>query len=168
MIYELGPTDAIERMWVKDIVDLQWDIDRARRAKAAAIPMAERGALAKAIDSIAAGDADRAMELAGGAKAQAASFLTTRWAAKNPDDASAQELLAFSAQPIKRALGSAGLSEAQSGDLAFLEALRTVERLDALIHTYSRRRDAILRDLERRRGDRASRVSPPRTGSVRT
>jgi len=161
MIHELAPADVVERLWVKDIVDLQWDIDRARRAKAVAISLAEQDALVKALDASATGDT-RVRDMSGGSRAQAADYLMLRSRSRDPNDAVTSELFPFSEQPIRQALSMSGLTVAQSGEAAFLEALRNIERLDHLIHTYSRRRDSIIRDLERRRADRAVRVSPSR------
>ncbi len=159
LLDDLAPADAIERMWVKDIVDLDWEVDRLKRAKAVAIAMAEEGALAKLFKSMAIADGSRATELAGGDRAEAADYLAARARAQSGADELTQYALEYSGQRIRLALAKFGLSEAQIGDAALLQILETVERLDRLIQIAGRRRDAVIRDLERRRGDRAVTVT---------
>lgn len=161
LLDNLAPADAIERMWVKDIADLDWEVDRLKRAKVVAIAMAEERALAKLFKSMPVADGGRAMELTGGDRAEAADYLTARARAQDGADELTQSALDYSGQRIRLALAKFGLSEAQTGDVALLQVLDTVERLDRLIQIAGRRRDAVIRDLDRRRGDRAVLVTSP-------
>lgn len=161
LLDDLAPADAIERMWVKDIADLDWEVDRLKRAKVVAIAMAEEGVLAKLFKSMPVADGGRAMELTGGDRAEAADYLTARARAQDGADELTQCALDYSGQRIRLALAKFGLSEAHTGGAALLDVLDTVERLDRLIQIAGRRRDAVIRDLDRRRGDRAVLVTSP-------
>lgn len=46
----IKPADILEKIWVRDIVDIQWDILRVRRIKACVINMAEEDARERALD----------------------------------------------------------------------------------------------------------------------
>src|SRR5262245_13235162 len=52
---DIAPSDAIERMWVRDVVDLSWEIFRWRRVKteliASAVPTALRKILAPLVQA---------------------------------------------------------------------------------------------------------------------
>ncbi len=160
LVAEVAPEGVIELIWVKDVADLTWEVLRLRRAKAVAIAVAQEQALRWVIDVTDAPDGSRVREMSGGARAEVVDYLSAPAnGAMYPDQREAAEMMAFAKQPIQRAFAKLGLSEGEIGDAALVQSIGTVERLDRLVLISSRRRDAIIRDLERRRSDLAARLA---------
>jgi hypothetical protein len=136
------PTDVVEWIWVKDVADLTWETGRARRAKAVRLTLARKYAaetILKADSTKGSIDFDFLI-----ATSQKASAILTG------DKA---ELSKFT-ESLKRL----GLTEESLGDLAYAEALNDVERLQRIIDNANARRDATLREIERRRDVLARRL----------
>lgn len=131
------PRDFIEWAWVKDIVDLSWDAARARRAKTAQIALAHQTAVQKVLQHIDPPDMS-GMSYLEDYKGDAASII----ADEDPD-----ETRAFN-KDLKARLG---LEPSAIGDLAYALALPEIEKLERMIDNAMSRRDAILREIDRRR-----------------
>ena len=136
----VGPTDFIEWIWVKDVVDLSWEAARARAAKAARLSLGRRTAIEKVFKSQhypknshnREEHADKAHRAMTGA-----------------EDA---------CDDLERALALTGLTEADLNAVAYTAALDDLERLDRLISNANARRDTILREIVRRRDGVARRL----------
>jgi hypothetical protein len=128
---DLGPHDAMEMMWVKDIVDLIWEVLRYRRFRAVIIDAARHDALDATARSLAIGcgddpgDGERLSDHAGG-----------RWLS---DPAAKSEVLHI--------LGAHGMSEETIAAEAFLRRGDDIERIEKLLISAERRRDAVLREI---------------------
>ena len=160
LVADVAPQDVIELVWVKDVADLTWDVMRLQRAKVVAIAVAQEEALNWLVEVTEAPDDTRARDMSGGVRTIVADYLSAPLsAAASSDPQASAELAAIAKAPIHLALAKLGLSEREIGDAALVQAVGGVERLDRLILISSRRRDAVIRDLERRRADLAARLA---------
>lgn len=142
MALAISPKDFVEWTWLKDIADLTWDAGRARRAKAVRLALARRTAIETILR------ADQAPVLA--------DLLLDDPIAKEAEEiyrGGARERKAFGA-----ILARLGLTEQSVADAAFHAALEDMERLQQLIDNANARRDAILREIDRRRDGLAKRL----------
>jgi hypothetical protein len=126
------PKDMLEEILVRDFVDLTWEIRRMRRLKAGFLTSVQSHGVQRVLTEILSYDEGR-------------SALADAWAARDP-------------QAIKQVddlLSAKGLSM----DLAVARALASnigpFERIDAMISNLEARRNAALRELERRRASLA-------------
>jgi hypothetical protein len=134
MAQAVEPKDWIEWVWTKDLVDLGWEAARARRAQATAVGLAYRKALAHLMGN------PRTYNV--GAEHQAR---IARLSSGDPD-----ELRAFC-----ETLKGMGLSTEAIGDTAYLLAMADIEPIGAIIARCETRRDAVLREMDRRRAFKA-------------
>jgi hypothetical protein len=130
------PGDALEWIWLKDVVDLVWDARRLRRARAGLLAVARAEAL-KRLDL-------------GGTEAEAEAEQ-----ARVPD--SKVELLALAGH--WRVAPQGFVAEAIEAEI-FRDVRGWVDKLDRSVTLVERRRDAMLRELERRRDTLARRLRP--------
>ena len=134
MAQAVDPKDWIEWVWTKDLVDLGWEAARARRAQAAAVGLAYKKALAHLMGErrdclIEAQHRVRIARLASGDQ---------------------KELRAF-----RETVEAMGLSPEAAGDAAYLLAMADLEPLGVIIARCEIRRDAVLREIDRRRAFKA-------------
>lgn len=142
MALAISPKDFVEWTWLKDIVDLTWDAGRARRAKAVRLALARR----TAIENILRADQNPAL-----------AYLML----DDPIPGEAEAIYRGSAREQKAfdvKLANLGLTEQSIGDAAFHAALEDMERLQQLVDNANTRRDAILREIDRRRDGLAKRL----------
>lgn len=142
MALAISPKDFVEWTWLKDIADLTWDAGRARRAKAVRLALARRTAIENIL---------RAEEVP-----SLADFILDDRIPKEADDiyrGDAREKKAFGAT-----LARLGLTEQSVADAAFHAALEDMERLQQLVDNANTRRDAVLREIDRRRDGLARRL----------
>jgi hypothetical protein len=128
---DLGPRDAMEMMWVRDIVDLIWETLRYRRFRALIVDSARRDALAataRSLDYACGDELDDGERLGDHARG--------RWLS---DPAAKSEVLDI--------LGAHGMSEETLAAKAFLEHADDIERIEKLLVSTERRRDAVLREI---------------------
>lgn len=118
----MQPRDVIEEIYARDVADLQWDISRDRRAIATLQSTATRRA---------------ALRLIWSANADLANRLDR--------DARVSDTKVFAE------LDRLGLSYAQAHAEGFAQCLDQVERISALMIKRENRRDAIIREFDRRR-----------------
>ncbi len=136
----IAPTDVIEAMWVKDIVDLVWESHRLKRLKASLL-MASRK---KAIDHLMAQTSrpmdDITRDLFSG---YAASWLTGEAAA---------------VERLEKLFAKRKLDMNSILAQALADRLSEVERIDRMIASADTRRDKALTNIERRREAKARRL----------
>ena len=135
MATAVGPQDFVEWIWVKDIVDLAWDAARARRAKAACLLMARKQAIYEILMADKAGDE---IDLLGND--------LERSTAHDIHSGDPQSLAEF-----EEILERLGMTQDSVMDIAFKAAISELERLQRLVDTANTRRDAVLREIDRRR-----------------
>jgi hypothetical protein len=135
----VGPKNAIERIWLQDVIDYSWEAIRLRRAKAALIQIARKAAVELLLTECLGGDYR--------AKKNAAS-LTQGWSIKDAEDV----------ETVHKLLEEHGYNTDAIMALAITIKLGDLERIDKLIASYNTRRDAALRELEKRRDILAGRA----------
>ena len=127
----LKPSDIVEEIWVRDVVDLTWEIFRGRRLKnclvAAAVPNALREILSPLVDAQ--------------AYSEWMNTLVKQWTAQKPS----------AIKRVNKYLASKKLTF----DTVIARALRnqidSIERIDRSITIAEGRRNAVLREIDRRR-----------------
>jgi hypothetical protein len=132
---EIAPTDAIEKMWLRDLVDLEWEVRRWRRLNNALLSSSKHEGLDKIMASLQPYDGSE-MELARG------------WMRRDP----------VAAAKVNSLLNSAGLSEEAIAAQTLAAKLDEIERIDRMIFQAERRRDLAIQQIERRREDFAARA----------
>jgi uncharacterized membrane protein YheB (UPF0754 family) len=127
----LKPSDIIEEIWVRDVVDLTWEIFRGRRLKncllAAAVPYALREILSPLVDAQAHSEWMKA--------------LVKQWTAQKPS----------AIKRVSKYLASGKLTFDTVIALALRSEIDSIERIDRSITIAEERRNAVLREIDRRR-----------------
>lgn len=124
----VDPKDVIEEFWVRDIVDLLWEALRLRRLKAWLMAAAAPEGLAKLLTPLVPNYSQRAS-------------LVRDWAGKKGD----------ALQEVSLLLKEAGLDEMAIAAETLLVKIDAFERIDRLIMQAETRRNAVLREIDRRR-----------------
>lgn len=142
MAAAVQPTDFIEWIWVKDVTDLTWEVGRARRAMAIRMVRERRRTIARILtdgsvrmpSKTTGFDPYRtsALLVAAGDEAEVEAF--ERWGAIN------------------------GMTMQDIEDATYQDCLGDMEKLQRLADNASARRDAILREIDRRRDRIADRL----------
>ena len=145
----VAPKDAIEWIWVRDVCDLVWESRRIRQAKAEIVKLTAASMLEKMVLSPGARISRSLLpeELEDDLHREEKQRIT-QWRA---GDATARA-------EVDDLLNARGHTLASVEAQAHLLKLDEIERLDRLITLYDSRRDAILRDLDRRRAAFAARL----------
>jgi hypothetical protein len=128
------PADFLEQIWVRDVIDLVWEVLRLRQLKGALMDAAAPHALQKVLASFV--PYGRACEIAAG------------WAARD----------AACVRQAKGLLAQSGFSMAHVMAEALADRIEAVERIDKMIASAEARRGAMLREVERHRAVLASRL----------
>ena len=128
----LVPHDVIEDMWIRDVVDLAWDVLRLRRLKANLLRVRARDALREVLDPL----SKDAFDLARG------------WFARD----------AAAVDEVERALKSAGLSMDTVMAATLRQELEEIERIEAMIANAENRRGTALSEIERHRASFAEKL----------
>jgi hypothetical protein len=135
----VGPKDALERIWLQDFIDYSWEALRLRRAKPALIKVARKEAVTFLLTECLGGDRsarDTAPSIAHG------------WSANEAEDLKiVEDLFAEHGYDTDTVIAQ-----------AIATKLDDLERIDRLIAFYNIRRDASLRELEKRRDVLAKRA----------
>ncbi len=134
----LQPTDAIETVWLQDFIDNTWEAQRLKKMKFAIIQMGRRDAVRRLIKEYSQGEFSEGESYA----------LALRWSEGN---SSATDFVAVLIKKYE-------LGEAAVMVRAMENSLPTLERIEKLIATHNYRRDASLRELEKRRDILAKRA----------
>ena len=126
----VNPQDSFEWIWIKDYVDLAWEILRYRRAKAQILDFACGPALASVAESV-LGDADLGWQ---------AEDLRSKWFAN--EDGKGE---------VKTFLAEHGLNMDSLVGQAMLAHVNELEKIEAMLASAERRRDGVLREIEHHR-----------------
>jgi hypothetical protein len=122
----LAPRDVMEEMWIRDVVDLAWEIFRLRRMKSNLLRVRAWKALWEVLSPIVGADAYE---------------LAERWCAR--DQAAIDE--------VGAALDSAGLSLDTVMAHGLAREMDEVERIEAMVANAEKRRSEALRQIEQYR-----------------
>ena len=129
----IKPADIIEEIWIRDIVALTWEALRLRRARAALLAANRYAGLKRVLSPLC------------GTKAYA---LSEQWARREDEAVAA----------VDRHLATAGLTMDAVMAQTMSEEIELVEKMDRMIASAEIRRNATLREIERRRSDFAVRL----------
>lgn len=128
----IKPADIIEEIWIRDIVALTWEALRQRRARAALLAANRYVGVQRVLQPL-CGEA---------------SDLSEQWARREDEAVAA----------VDRHLATAGLTmDAVMAQTMSVE-IELVEKMDRMIASAEIRRNATLREIERRRSDFAARL----------
>ena len=128
----LQPSDSLEEIWIRDVVDLVWETFRLRRMKASMMTDATHEELGDTLSK----------EYAG------ARETVQKWAAGD----------AGAAEEIETALVGAGLSMDIVVARAMMYRIEKMERLDRMLMSAEARRSAALRELDCHRSPLAQKL----------
>jgi len=147
------PTNIIEDMWVRDVVDLTWDILRCRRSKKnvieAAIPRAlERLLTPYTNDPVLLAQQRIGRDLERSQVSSDARERVNDWILQEPK---AKKL-------IKDLLATIKLTMADVGAQAFALEINKIQQIDLLMASAEARRNAVLREIESHRAIVAERL----------
>jgi hypothetical protein len=130
----LKPSDALEEIWVRDVVDLVWEVFRLRRLKAHLMRAGAYEGMAQVLKPL--------------VKWAANDRLARQWSARDADAVAI----------VETALASAGLTMDAVMARTLSARITDVERIDRMMMAAEARRDAILRQLERRQATFADKL----------
>ena len=144
MAQAVEPRDFVEWIWVKDLVDLTWDANRARRAKTTRLALARKEGIRAIITANRKGDP--------------ADIIFDSSIHHETDDIAVGKRGAM--KEFAQTLDQVGLDQDSVVDAAYFAAIVDMERLQRLIDSANARRDAVLREIDRRREAFGRRVRP--------
>jgi hypothetical protein len=131
VINVMKPVDFLEKIWTRDVVDLQWEIIRYRRIKADAITYYHEG---------------RCLERSAQAEISEREFRAK---------ATKKEIAAYEARRLERSaqIGEETRAKLLKNDIAAVVAFRidALERIDRMVMNMEARRNAAYREAERYR-----------------
>jgi hypothetical protein len=133
------PSDILEEIWVRDIIDLVWDTLRLRRLKASLINAAAAAGLERV---------QRSFRHQGSAQHEPPSSLQPSPVAEVASESTSRDRAAIRRDQL---LASAGLTMDEVMAQALSIKIDDVERIDRMIMTAEARRNAALRELDRHR-----------------
>ena len=122
----LKPADILEDIWIRDVVDLTWDVFRLRRLKANMIAYCTNEGVAAAMQRLGSGNVVE---------------LIRQWTAHDEG----------ARQAVARTLASAGLTVETAGTRSLAFWIADLERIERMIASAEGRRHAALRELDRHR-----------------
>jgi hypothetical protein len=124
----VAPTDVIEEIWVRDIVDLVWETLRLRRLRAKLIDAARGRALWKLLEDLGVGYTDR-------------NDLVGKWVNRQVG----------ARKEVDKLLKKAGFDADTIVARTLAARIDDVEPIDRMIMQGETRRNAVLREIDRRR-----------------
>ena len=128
----LTPSDILEQIWVRDVVDLTWETLRLRRLKAQFLTATAHEGLAMVLGPLLG--------------AKTSDQVAPRWAARD-----AQALV-----QVDAVLAAAGLDMDAARARTFALKIDTVERIERMSAGAHYRRSDVLREIERHRASFAT------------
>ena len=135
------PADILEEIWVRDTVDLTWEVLRLRRLKVNMVRSTARDSLVRALVTALESPVCDSGRYAGINKSKFAEALAYQWAMREPDAVKlVEEILALAKLSINAVIAD-GLSE----------SILVIERIDRMIAMAEGRRNAMLREIDRHR-----------------
>jgi hypothetical protein len=123
----LKPGDILEEIWVRDVVDLTWDVFRLRRLKAHLLRADAHQGMAELIGPLLKWDH---------------TFRTAVGWSMGEEAA---------VKTVEATLAAAGLTVDAAAALTFARRIHEIERIDRMTMAAEARRSAILREIERHR-----------------
>ena len=132
---DLAPADVIEKIWLRDLVDLQWEVRRWRRLNNELLSSSKHHGLDKILTSLFG---------YGGARTE----LKWDWMARDPT----------AIATVSDLLNLAGLTEDAILAQTLAVQLDVIDRIDRMTFQAERRRDLAIQQIERRREDLAARA----------
>jgi hypothetical protein len=129
----IKPTDIIEEIWTRDIVALTWEALRQRRARTALLTANRYAGLKRVLSPLCGTEAYD---------------LAEQWARREGEAVAA----------VDRHLATAGLTMDAVMAETMAKEIELVEKMDRMIASAEIRRNATLREIERRRSDFAVRL----------
>src|SRR5215470_5693124 len=130
----VAPADMLEEIWVRDVTDLAWEVSRLRRIKAHLMQACAHEGLAKALSHLRDGNNHY--------------IIARRWFAGDVE----------AARIVNSAFAAAGLTVDTVTALTVSERIDEIERIELMTLAAERRRDGMLRELERRRESLAAKL----------
>lgn len=134
----VGPKDALEKVWLQDFMDYFWEAQRLRRMKAAILQTARKEAVYELVLQFGGGSIDW----------QKAKQISEKWSISEPGIR----------KYVEELLELHGLTLDAIVTKAMLNNIEPMETIDRLIASYDYRRDAAIRELEKRRDQLAKRA----------
>jgi hypothetical protein len=128
----LEPTDVLEHIWIRDFVDLVWEVFRLRRLKAALMTAAAHEAMTEVLRPL----------------SEAAEWAARDWAKRE----------APVVKTVEAALAQAGLSMDAVAARTVSVRIGDFERIERMTAAAEARRNAALRELQRHRAGLAGRL----------
>ena len=142
IVEQVKPADVIEAIWVKDVVDLIWEVRRLRRWRGQILVQARLKAVENLIlPSFRDPVADFSQVIS-------TDSLAAGWITGREDDKS----------KVDSILQERGLTAEDVTAHSFLMNLPAIERIDRLVLMADQRRDALLREVDRKRASFAQRM----------
>ena len=132
---DLAPADVIEKMWLRDLVDLQWEVRRLRQLGNEFLSLSKHFGLDEILGSLQPYDGST-MEL------------KRNWMRRDP----------AAIAKVTRLLHLAGLTEDAILAQTLAVKLDVIDRIDRMTFQAERRRDLAIQQIERRREDVAARA----------
>ena len=120
----VAPANVIEEMWVRDVVDLVWDVMRLRRLKAGLFTVGASDGMAEILRGI--GEAR---------------YVAKEWAARKPDAVTA----------VNTQLSAAGLDMGDVATSTFAARIDQFDRIERMLAAAEVRRAAALAAIDNRR-----------------
>ena len=127
--------DFFEHLWVRDVVNLEWEVRRLRRLKASLLEGAAYKGLEEVLEPL-------MPPIGWGAKKD----LSKRWARREPE----------ALKEVENRLASAGIGIDVVMAQTLAMKLDAIERFDRLLASAETRRNAALREIERHRATLAT------------
>lgn len=134
----VAPKDALERVWVQDFIDYTWESQRLRRMKVTFLHIERKKAVESIIRKI--GPPNRPHK--------EPAEISHSWSGKDP----------VAHQYVKELLETHELTLDSIMAETIINNIDTLETIDSLISSYEHRRDASIRELEKRRDNLAKRA----------
>ena len=135
----VAPKDFLEELWVRDVVDLSWEVFRLRRMKANVVTAATHKALAGVLAPIVDKNCD--YEIISVLDERPSQRLASGWYRRD------EEVV----REVEGLLRTAGLSMDVVAAVALTTSLGDIERVDRMVMTAEARRNAVLREVARHR-----------------
>ncbi len=159
----IRPSDFVEWMWVRDLVDLSFELARYQRASKSLISMRRDKAIRMALDikPMTTNEQIRSVLATRNDENQAVAHILRHWRRENRGLPNAA--LDPKYDDFKSHLENLGLSANDLDGLALISSLEEIQALHRLIGNVRSRRDQIIREIDWRRGRK---IVIPRSESI--
>ncbi len=143
IVSSVRPADSVDWLYVKDVVDLEWDIHRERSIKTSIIELMQKDIVADLLKTTRDDPASVETHVY---RIFAADGEIREWATSPAARKEINERLAARGFPASETLAR-----------AFIKGVSEIDAVDRRIASYEARKMVILREIERRRNERLSR-----------